>query len=1100
MTSNHQSLFRRLDRLDHHERLATLIAHVRTLAPTEADTLGRELAAGDTQRRLLGLQVVRLRADHAAALAALDDPSLSVRIAAAKLVGRYAPTLPANLLDRVDGVSLSHLIVQVVRRRRQAIAEALVAELSSRDRLHEAARLLPSCSDAFVEARLTSVPWPELAWLRLAKGKPALVCAQLARRFERASRADLVWRRHPPQVWALLCERKPEIVADWIDRFAEADSLPGQLLGDGLDHLLRHLPLRVVAWLARRRTWLVRVGLPKGLLRRARQLDDAALVPLCQAFAASNPAALIPLWSRLPYPRRALLFEAATAEIETARVEWPAALLAVLPTALRDREAARMLELVRATTSGTWRRELLGLRTIEVARGALEVEGKSSQAEERGEAYAALVLASMRSGRGMTETLVWLQRIKNDQDPVRLAVLDALAQVPGHHFVDAEALDAVIAPIFDARDTSYGTRHAAARIGHALLVSRATEPDSEIFALGLSLLERLAGQQGTPDLPQLDRNLPRGAEQAIFEALSPWLEAARSRQQESHIFRVWSALGERAWRVDALGELVAKIIWKGSKSSAGPAANLWLQDPATRDVRVRELVARDRSALYLHPVLMHCHHRRQTLLTERLAKKAPKGRFHDGKVVIVPHLVRGFSRWTTQLQEAYVALIRFAEAEPKHYAHARAGMIALRARVPISRVEDFADALASKKVAVKEAALGALVHTDAPAPALPILLEHLDGDRARVAMYAMPRLARSLPRDKMVEALAELLTRPKLKVTVHKEALRLLGALATPGAVALLREAWQRPLHRDVRIAALHAARSLLGHEHAWQMLESAATEESTDIVRALVEVPVGNVAEPHRARYLEIMFAVADHESSIARAALFGALRSGWTVAGPERAVTVALGVIGRSKLDDPWRSALSTVAEGARERGLHGAIIGLVEALVEQADREVAPAGERDRLAHQRLVALLDVSAEDRHPVVIELLEALAERLLERSDWWARGAALRVAAAANAELASVIMALLEAAPSAHCARAVDDAARSAARLAAREWSPTEAEAIAATLAAGAPAARLVATSWMAELGPRWGWTDSWTEILARLRRDADLDVRTHARAVWLS
>jgi hypothetical protein len=109
----------------------------------------------------------------------------------------------------------------------------------------------------------------------------------------------------------------------------------------------------------------------------------------------------------------------------------------------------------------------------------------------------------------------------------------------------------------------------------------------------------------------------------------------------------------------------------------------------------------------------------------------------------------------------------------------------MRARVPITTVSDLADALAASDIAVQEAALGALVWVDAPEPALPILLEHLDGDRARVAMYAMPRLARLLPRARMVDALAELLARPQIKVTVHKEALRLLGMLATPRAIEL---------------------------------------------------------------------------------------------------------------------------------------------------------------------------------------------------------------------------------------------------------------------------------------------------------------------------
>lgn len=1097
---SHDELLYRLEGLDHHERISELVAHARGLSPTHAEALVHELLRGDTYQRLLALQVVALRRDAAGAATALGDPSLAVRGLAAKLLARHATTLTTDLLDTIDACTLAKLLGELVRRGRGAVIETLAEGLLERGRLHEATSLVAACSVAWIEARLDAFAWPEPVWRRLAERQPALLCARIERSFASAERPELVWRRYHPSVWTRLCEHRPDTVASWVDRFSEAEILPSALVPGGLEELVRRRAARVVGWLATRGPWVAQVGLPKGLAARARNLDDEQLAPVCAGLARSSPDKLTGLLAGLPYPRRAQLFERATADLETARIEWPTPLLAVLPTALRDREAARMLGLTRARTDGSWRRGLLGLRSIEAARPELEGEGRSSQAAERGEAHAALVLATMRSPTGMAETLAWLQRIRNEQDPVRLAVLTALAHVPGHRFTDAQALDAVIHPIFEARDTSFGTRQQAARIAHRLLVSRATEPKSPMFALGLSLLERLAGHKGTPDLPRLDRNLPRGAEQAIVKALWPWMEAARSRQQHDHVFCVWRSLGKRAWRVDAFAELIADTLWNGHKNHADRAAGVWLEDPSTRDARVRELVERDRSALYLHPVFQHCHHRRQTLLATRFEWKAPRGRFHDGKVVIIPHVERGFTRWTTALQRAYVEMIRRAASEPKHYAHARASMVSLRARVPVTTVADLADALASTDITVQEAALGALVWTDMPAPALPILLDHLDGDRARVAMYALPRLARSIAREPLVDALAELLARPKLKVTVHKEALRLLGEQGTPRAVSLLREAWQRPLHRDVRIAALHAARSIPSQPEAWVMLESAARDESPDVARALVEVPLGNVAERHRARYLQVMSSVADHASPIARGALFTALSGGWWLVDPGHAVGIAVRVIARMDPLDPWRSAVTTLAEGGRSLATHATILALVEQLVAAAELEVAPAGERDRIAHQRAAVVLMALAKDRHPTTAELLTALATRLLAWPEWWSHGARLRLAATPNDGVATVVLALLAAAPTPRCAQAVEEAARAAARMPARDWSAAAAEHTAAALAEGSPAARLVATAWIAELGPRWGWGAAWTDMLGQLREDQDLDVRTSAREIWLA
>ncbi|MCA9707652.1 MAG: hypothetical protein KDK70_17515, partial [Myxococcales bacterium] len=577
-----------------------------------------------------------------------------------------------------------------------------------------------------------------------------------------------------PWFWAELADLVSSSVDHRNVRSVLADALPAPLWA-ALPALARWSATAVVRWMTTRLDWAARAALPRGLARRVHEVDDATLAPLCEGLVRVAPTRFAELVARLPYPRRGALFEAAVAPLSLQQVEWPTALLEVLPHDLREREATRMLELRRAQEHAQWRRELLGFRDIDQARPLLERESKAAAATERAEAHVALVRSTSRSRRGMPQTLAWLQRIRNDQDPVRQAVLGALARVPGQLFDDRDALDAVVAPIFDARDTSYATRHAAASLAKRLMTAHATAPRSPMFELGVSLLSRLAGQGGTLDLPPLHDNLPRGAEQAIVDALMPWLRADSKRQREQGIFRLWQALGKRAWRVSSLGALMERLVWEGHHNNAGFAAGLWIQDPATRDERVRALVARDRSALYLHGVFAHCHRRRQSTLFDRFADPPPKGRFHDGKIVIIPHVARGLERWTPALQRTFCTLLDRADLEPKRYSRTRAALVALRARVPLTEVSDLEPALRSSDVNVIEAALGAMVWTDRPAPALPILLDHLDGDRARVAMYAMPRLARLLPPAEVVDALATLLQRPRLKVTVHKEALRLLG-------------------------------------------------------------------------------------------------------------------------------------------------------------------------------------------------------------------------------------------------------------------------------------------------------------------------------------
>src|SRR5690606_18916873 len=189
---------------------------------------------------------------------------------------------------------------------------------------------------------------------------------------------------------------------------------------------------------------------------------------------------------------------------------------------------------------------------------------------------------------------------------------------------------------------------------------------------------------------------------------------------------------------------------------------------------------------------------------------------------------------------------------------------------------------------------------------------------------------------------------------------------------------------------------------------------------------------------------------------------------------------------------------AEAAQIRDGHSAIEALIAELAAAADRDVAPAGERDRVAQQRLIAVVEALLGDRHPLVLALLERLAARLRERPSSWELAVRLRLAAAASERVGAVAAELWLAAPTTRLRRTVEDAARSAAELQARDWQPNEAaQALADLREAGA---ELVAVAMLAVFGPRWGWGEAWIAELAELREHDDLDVRLAARAVWLA
>ncbi|MDX9724253.1 MAG: hypothetical protein RBU37_26125, partial [Myxococcota bacterium] len=481
-----ESFLRELETLDHRARLARLRQQVISVDQSSYEALIETLDHGDAYLRRLALysELFRAAREPKVALEAawkrIRSPSVSLRSAAARVIGERAESIPSTLLEELDPQTLDLLLRRILLRRngpiidglsvRQRLAQSVCESLCESGRYSEASVLLPACARGWIATRL-DLPWPDKLWRRLATRHPELMLDRIAKDFASRSRTDLVWSRYDRGCWTALCRHAPEQILGWLEAHADATTLP-PYLGEGLRILVRKQPQRMLRLMEKRISW---AATQRQLLTTLARVERAVveLETLCRGLAQRDPAALTTILAELPFPSRGALFEYATTRDDDTAPDlrsWPLELLAILPTSLRDREAARMLTLQDASVNASWRRQLLALRLIDSSREALEKEAFSPQAAERGEAYIALIRSSWRSPSGLSQTLRYLQRIRNDQDPVRSLVLHALSKVPGHRFHDAEALDAVVSPIFDARDTSYVTRSNATGLAHRLLV------------------------------------------------------------------------------------------------------------------------------------------------------------------------------------------------------------------------------------------------------------------------------------------------------------------------------------------------------------------------------------------------------------------------------------------------------------------------------------------------------------------------------------------------------------------------------------------------------------------------------------------------------
>jgi hypothetical protein len=1109
------ALLSALDDLSHSERIreATALARIHAQDPALPPRLG-QLLAGDHYPASLAVAMAQALRHRATLVAALDHRSLTVRRLAVDSLTRVLDPVPEDISSLVHTVAPAlrrALLKGLVRRGQRAAGRLLFPEVLARYGPREAAVLLPVLEDSTLRAALPGLAHAVGNWRGLLHRHPEVVRARLLADLDAAAPRERpgVWQQYAGLVHAL-AELQGAALLDLLDRFG--DTCPAHLLLPRLGELTRVDPARLIALLERPqlRDLLVRQGLPRRLLNQLWRCDDEQRARLGRLLV-TRPELLAPLLLRLAPGRREALVDAIFRDQERATRVWPDAFLDALPTSLQRREAARMLTLPVIEADPERSQALAAYLDFAAARPLLQAKLRAADADERGRAIARTIACAARETsrpHGDREALTGalnqlLPRLKNDQDPVRLAAFAALALVAPGRYRDADipALQGLVTAAIEARDTSHQTRQHIQQLAFRLLRTHAVAAGEPLFAAGLGFLQQLAVQSASLVLPDLSRGLPRRSAPAIVEALRPRLAAASERDRPHIILALATALGRRGWGLAALDQLLGSLRTAKPEAIAARALTLLLADPKQRDERVRELIAWDVSVITLQPVLMHLHLRRQAWLDPFLAATPIRGRFRDGKTIHVLPVQSGFARWLPRQQRAYVALLARAGSDRGHAHWTRAAVIARIAHLPTTTVADFTPYLESHEVPVIEAALGALVWTDDPVAALPVLLQHLDGDRARVAMYALPRVARFVDAATLTPILIDLITGDGRKVTVRKEALRLLGEHRSPASVpALQRALAQEGLHKDVAIAVGHAARSLLDDPRALELLATLARSPEPDVARSILDPRPEQLPAAARPGYAALVLGLTRHPDLTTRRAATAALPI-WS-SGQEAVIADSLvAVLLDLETGDTWSEAATALvaldSDGAASPAL---IRGAAELAVLATRRRPDP--RRDLPARQRLLALLArVQARPRaQRLPLRATHDAIARALVDDDLWPYAAALRLCALdlAAADAETTLHAIATDARADLFLGELVAAFHACVTEARAQLDPAILLALAARLDHGLATVARLAVVLVVAAGTHTGWPAPACQALAALREHGDPRVRHAARQAF--
>ena len=1154
-------LLAELDPLDYPTRMRLLAERTLGLAEQGAvDPVLDEFAAGDAHLRRLALTMAKIARRTDRVIAALDDPLYRIRaealFACARTLGTATESAMLASLDDAPSAWRRDLVRAVSAAKRTDLAD-LLAE-AHRDRLgeKETARLLPSCSPAVAERLLPGLVHLVPNWTRLGAAHPEpvleFVRGELAQRS--AGPRDGVWTAYGAGVLAV-AERHPLRVLDLLEQFPSRLGVPFAVL-QRIHILIRADEVRTLRLLA---------AADGRVETRWRQLSHGSRKRLAATGWPELEAVGRALWDRpadfarmlrdLPPSARSAFFDAVTADRESDRAILAPAVLDAVPHARRHAEARRMLALGSVCARADRRLEFVARLPWAEALPELRTAVRRADPDERAAAYPLLVGCAVATGRPAEVTALLttelLDRLRNEQDPVRRAALTALATVPAERFEDteevADALARLVADALAARDASWPTTEAllktACRIlaHHAAAVGGATDattddvlpaaadddadgetgPAGGLLAWALTALEQLAGAGVAFPFGRLDRSLRRGQEFAVHRALEPWIMRGIERADHRLALALAQALGRRAWDIPALQQNVAHAIRHGTTATCRQAIELWLADFRHRDERVGVLVAWDPTVAMFGRVAGNLSLRSTDLLDGYLDGDKPlEGRFIPRGAVWVPTFRPSAYRWQPRQLTAYARLTARIAEDAGARMQARVAAVHTLGALSAEGERLLRRHLDATDISLVEAALGELAWSEDPAAALPTLLGYAGGDRARVAVYAANRAARFARPSAAAPALREVALSTGAKVTSRKEVLRIAAELEIPGLVDLIGEVWRVPgQHRDVKAAAASRLGTLMDDPRVLPLLREAAADDPA-ISAPLLRTNPRDLPERHRAGYGELIAEVSGTQDPKASGTALAAAPAWYrwtdTVA---TAVCAAVADPGRRGDRAAPPSALFALLDEGMPIERYVAVLDtllVADARDEQDEtRDESPRDpdaepdEQDRPARRRLISIAGAAASygrgdlaARRRVLLVTADALAGRA-----GFACLAAELAADAADLEAAPAAVAAELLALAARVPGRRDAAARAGSRLAGQvradePWSPGAVLAGAELLARRPdPETGLIALGLVAAVGRELGWPASCRQVIRTLRRHPDpavaeaaLDVDTGA------
>jgi hypothetical protein len=808
-----------------------------------------QLARSGVYQRILATQTCYGSRDSAQILQALSDPSRSVRSLALNIVPRICTD--AELQTALDVVPLEMKIVllrKLGRRRRQAVIDGYLETLVARQD-GDLKKLLRFGSSALVERSLGLVlEYLEMPiWRRLAAQHPALVVTQLRAQVAATTTLDPRLLLQVNAVLPLLADVAPDLALELVQTFVAV--VPLSRLD--LQVLVCRRPNEVAALVLQANEQSnVRFG------ESIERLETEHLLALCTHYPGNID---LSRFHKLSVQQRLALYTACERGWRNAEGVLSITVVGHLPAPQRLQEGRRNLELPALATRPLERLPFAAFLPWDEACALLDTSVRSPDADLRGAALHALITSTRYQRTHLTDALQFVIARRNEQDPVRCRMLIALADLP-HGIWRLEHLDDLARIILDALDATDLSTVSARSLER--LVTHLFPFHPEWSARQIASIYR---KRGRVSLNRLDGYLSDEHMRHIASELAPLLQSWQQRESDGLLISLAHALGRRL-RVfnELLDQLTSVLDHTLGQSNADWILRLLREHaPERLAISVPRLLAEDKSCIVIPTVSTYLHRHRQDLLTPFLGQHAYKGRFSTGRTRFVPSWDDDFYRWTPEQQEIFARTLLEIANDQQRATYELLSTIRRLALMPALNPAPLIKLASDNRQPVREAALRALGTLDA-GQGIPTLLEALNDERARIAIYALRNSLLSMPQT---EALTLLRNAPLTRVTVAKEVVRLIGDLKSEAAYRELLAIDQRDLHRDVRVALLRAFWPYVEQYEVWEVFNRAAQASDVALARGVVHIPADGIsvyAEKRLASLVAILLAHPESEVRI--------------------------------------------------------------------------------------------------------------------------------------------------------------------------------------------------------------------------------------------